>query len=623
MKIKRNIFAMLAASVLLASCSQDELMTDTGPDGLVPVTLSAAVGDGVQTRAATDGVAERCVIQILEKNGEEWQNAITNLESNPASMNKSVSDPSQFVADVMLNPDKEYTFLFWADEDNGSYVVTDLQTVRLAEDKSTSIAWQGKTTWDKTKSTTITAELTHAVAKVTLQSTSAVDNERPFVLSNLTEYNGFNVLAGTANGDIVTPRHEGTGTGASGDLLSFYALVESENQELKLTSGEGGGVVSIPNVPLAPNTHVVLKGDVQGAGWTTVNFTANVETTWGSTPTEIIGLEIADGGTTYIVSSPAAFEAWATEVQNDASLNCTLADDITLPVVTDGGSNWTPIQGYEGTFDGGGKTITGLTINQPSTDNVGLFASIEDEGTVKNLKLDKVDVTANSNVGAVAGQNKGTIENCSVSGKVAGSSVNSYVGGIAGWHYGGTITDCHSSATVEGIAYIGGVVGQSNDIITACYSTGNVTAKKNNTNCSFAGGVVGLNSDGAILTACYATGDVEGGGEYVGGVVGDNSSTVTACYHATGNVTGATESTGGVAGRNYSSSILMTCYWDGTVTGNKGIGYDMTNFSETQEVDGDWKEAVLNMNSVLAGYDWEWTIESSNTLPTLKKKETN
>ena len=97
---------------------------------------------------------------------------------------------------------------------------------------------------------------------------------------------------------------------------------------------------------------------------------------------------------------------------------------------------------------------------------------------------------------------------------------------------------------MEGIAYIGGVVGQSNDIITACYSTGNVTATKNNTNCSFVGGVVGLNSDGAILTACYATGDVEGGGEYVGGVVGDNSSTVTACYHATGNVTGVTERDG-------------------------------------------------------------------------------
>ena len=522
MNIKRNIFAVLAASVLLASCSQDELMTDTGHDGLVPVTLSAAVGDGVQTCAATDGEARRCMIQILEKNEEEWQNAITNLKSNPASMNKSVSDPSQFVIDVMLNPDKEYTFLFWADEDNGSYVVTDLQTVRLAEDKSTSIAWQGKTTWDKTKSTTITAELTHAVAKVTLNSTTAVDNERPFVLSNLTEYNGFNVLAGTANGDIVTPGHKGTGTGASGDLLSFYALVKSENQELKLTSGEGGGVVSIPNVPLAPNTHVVLKGDVQGAGWTTVNFTASVETTWGSTPTEIIGLEIADGGTTYIVSSPAAFEAWATEVQNDASLNCTLADDIILPEVTDGGSNWTPIRGYAGTFDGNGKTITGLTINELLGGNMGLFASIAEGGMVKNLTLDDVDITIDmSYAGAVAGQNDGTIENCSVSGSVtsSGKLPSAYVGGIvgqnngtitgctvegsvkakdadiaggiAGYHSKGTITDCHSSATVEGRAYVGGIAGQSKASITACSSTGDVTATKNSMDYSWSGGVVG------------------------------------------------------------------------------------------------------------------------------------
>ena len=650
MNIKRNMFAVLAAAVLPASCSQDEVMT-ASPDGLVPVTLSATVGDGVQTRAATEGEAKRCVIQILEKNRDGWSDAIgLGLEKNPIDMEPDVNNPAQFtLTGVLLNPDKEYTFLFWADEGKDFYDASDLENVKIVNDNATNIAWQGKATWDKTEGSTITAELTHAVAKVTLQSTEAVESGRKFVLSNLTEYNGFDVLAGTANGDIVTPGHEGTGTGASGDLLSFYALVTDENQELKLTSGEGGGVVSIPNVPLAPNTHVILEGDVQNAGWTTVNFTTSVETTWSSTPIEIIGLEIADGGTRYIVSSPAALQAWATEMRNDPAqnLNCTLAADIDLT-----GQDWTPIPGYAGTFDGDGNTITGLTINQSTGSNVGLFASIESGGTVKDLKLDDVNITAGSNVGAIAGENRGTIENCSVSGSVTGNGLDvsyvggitgknqgtitgcatmgsvkvangTYVGGIVGWHGDGTITDCHSSATVEGIAYIGGVVGQSNDIITACYSTGNVTAKKNNTNCSFAGGVVGLNSDGAILTACYATGDVEGGGEYVGGVVGDNSSTVTACYHATGNVTGATESTGGVAGRNYSSSILMTCYWDGTVTGNKGIGYDMTNFSEAQEVDGDWKEAVLNMNSVLADYYWEWTIVSPNTLPTLKKKETN
>ena len=59
---------VLAASVLLASCSQDEVMTDTGHDGLVPVTLSAAVGDGVQTRtidADNDEKPTRCYVQAF------------------------------------------------------------------------------------------------------------------------------------------------------------------------------------------------------------------------------------------------------------------------------------------------------------------------------------------------------------------------------------------------------------------------------------------------------------------------------------------------------------------------------------------------------------------------------
>ena len=247
---------------------------------------------------------------------------------------------------------------------------------------------------------------------------------------------------------------------------------------------------------------------------------------------EALGFTIADDAT-YIIYTADGLKAWATEVQNDASLNCTLADDITLPVVTDGGSNWTPIQGYAGTFDGGGKTITGLTINK-STMNVGLFASIAEGGTVKNLKLDKVNVTANSNVGAIAGENRGTIENCSVSGSVTGSSDNSCVGGIAGWHNNGSITDCHSSATVEGLSRVGGIAGKSNASITACSSTGDVTATKNSMDYSWAGGVVGEFTGRSQLIACYATGNVKGDAKHVGGVVGDNVyNAVIACY-ATG-----------------------------------------------------------------------------------------
>ena len=625
---------MLAASVLLASCSQDEVMTDTGPGGLVPVTLSAAVGNGVQTRAVDmddDEDATYCYVQVCDAQGNAYKD---NDYATPTRLTDEDKD-GIFTGNIYLKPDESHVFLFWADNAT-SDIPADLHNVTYQKE---SIAFA-----DRVEQTigsvapTVNATLQHVVAKVTLKTTTDVEADSKISVTVPTTYTTYNVNAyrsdatastnlpvdGAVTNELFSPKPEDeplsaiTGAKDGAEVFSFYALVKDETQNITLTNGTNSQPVS--NVPLGPNMHTTLVGDVKNIGLTDVTFTASIDKKWDDTKTEIIGLEIADGGTRYIVSSPAALEAWATEMKNDPTqnLNCTLAADIDL---TD--TEWTPIPSFSGTFDGNGKTITGLTINQPSTDNVGLFASIDDKGTVKNLKLDKVKVTANSNVGAVAGQNKGTIENCSVSGKVAGSSVNSYVGGIAGWHYGGTITDCHSSATVEGIAYIGGVVGQSNDIITACYSTGNVTATKNNTNCSFAGGVVGLNSDGAILTACYATGDVEGGGEYVGGVVGDNSSTVTACYHATGNVTGAIENIGGVAGRNYNSSILMACYWGGIVTSERGIGIDMTNDSEAQKVEGDWEGAVSKMNSVLADYDWQWTIVSPNTLPTLKKKETN
>ena len=614
MNIKRNIFAVLAAAVLLASCSQDEVMTDTRYDGLVPVTLSAAVGDGVQTRAATtdEGPLDRCLIQILEKEKDEaeWtKGAVQKMDE---------ANGTYTLTNIMLNPEKDYTFLFWADRGMSYYTATDLTDVTIAsETGEAGIAYQTSEVWDGGEN--IEVELTHAVTKVSLQSTTVVPTLKTIDITIPKKYSSFNVLEGKVSGDATTYTHSSPGSGSDGDQFFFYALVEDATQNLTLNAG--GGDVDITSVPLGPNKHVILRGDVDGAGWTTVNFTASVDRNWGSTETEIIGLEIADGGSKYIVSSPAALKAWATEIKNNASLNCTLADDIDLT-----GSEWAPIQGYAGTFDGGGKTITGLTINQPSTDNVGLFASIAEGGTVKNLKLDKVDVTANSNVGAVAGQNRGTIENCSVSGSVTGSSNNSCVGGIAGWHYGGTITDCHSSATVKGIAFIGGIAGQSNASITACYSTGSVTATINSNNYSYAGGVVGMNNNGAILTACYATGNVEGEGISVGGVVGDNVyCTVTACYHATGSVIGASSSVGGVAGRNFEvgplgSSILNACYWNGTVTDDTGIGQDMSYAGEATKVEGDWTEAMNAMNKALSGTGWQYVAGSGDAPLTLQRQ---
>ena len=331
-----------------------------------------------------------------------------------------------------------------------------------------------------------------------------------------------------------------------------------------------------------------------------------------------------DGNGNYTVTSAEGLKNIAELVNGGKTdINITLDKNIDLT-----GKEWTPIgtesQSYTGTFDGGNHTITGLTINQSATSNVGLFASIAEGGTVKNLTLKDVNITADSNAGAIAGENRGTIENCSVSGSVTSSSNNSYVGGITGWNYRGTITDCHSSATVEGKAYVGGIAGQSDATITACYSTGSVTATKNNTTgYSFAGGVVGYNN-GAVLIACYATGSVSGGGDFVGGVVGSNENgTLTACYHATGKVSGASGSTGGVVGRNLQNigftTIVTACYW-GDNGQEQGIGYNQAGTGETTMVtDGDWQNAVTQMNAALQSAGSEWQYKLTGKLPTLPK----
>ena len=634
MNIKRNFFAMLAAAVLLASCSQDEVMTDTGHDGLVPVTLSAAVGDGVQTRTVdvdNDEDAKYCYVQVCQSDGTAYTG---NDYATPIALTDDDKDGT-FTGNIYLKPDESYVFLFWADNAT-SDIPADLHNV-VYQKESIAFADRVEQTISNTDPT-IKATLQHVVAKVTLKTTTNVDASDEITVTIPTTYLAYNVnteapiITADNTPFVHTMTSNITGTTDGTEVFSFYALVDEANQNLTLANGSNSQQVT--NVPLAPNMHTTLVGDVQNIGLTDVTFTASINGKWDDTETEIIGLEIADGGSKYIVSSPAALQAWATEVQNNASPNCTLAADIDLT-----GNEWVPIQvqGYTGTFDGGGKTITGLTINQPSTNNVGLFASIEVEGTVKNLKLDKVNVTANSNVGAIAGENRGTIENCSVSGSVTGSSDNGCVGGIAGFHRKGSITDCHSSATVEGKAYVGGIAGQNDAMlgsasIIACYSTGSVTATKNNTTgSSYAGGVVGLNSNEAVLTACYATGNVKGEGNYVGGVVGDNAyGTVTACYHATGSVTGASGTTGGVAGRNYKddygSGILNACYWDGTVTGDTGIGDDMTgnSASEALKVSGrtTWAEAMGHMNSVLtsAGTGWQYATASGDIPLTLQRQ---
>ena len=340
------------------------------------------------------------------------------------------------------------------------------------------------------------------------------------------------------------------------------------------------------------------------------------------------GYTVSEDGKTYEVYNAEGLKNIAKLVNEEGKtdINITLDTDLTLT------GEWTPIgtesQPYTGTFDGGNHTISGLTV-KGSDENAGLFGYIgKDGGTVKNVVLKDVQITSNNqyaNVGGMAGINNGTIENCSVS----GGSVSGYsAGGVVGQQYSGSITLCNSSATVQGTSQVGGVVGYTNYgvTLTACYATGDVTAKDNDTaGIFFAGGVVG--SNGGNLTACYATGDVTGGtgSIYVGGVTGSNdSSTLTACYHATGTVSGPVEATGGVTGRNFNASVgipaITACYWGSNP--NTGIGENQAGTTDgtTKVTDGNWTEAMNAMNAALQSVDSEWRYELTGALPTLKKQ---
>ena len=278
-------------------------------------------------------------------------------------------------------------------------------------------------------------------------------------------------------------------------------------------------------------------------------------------------------------------------------INITLDKNIDLT-----GKDWTPIgtsfdNSYTGTFDGGGHTITGLTITTKDQ-FVGLFGYLNRAGTVKNVVMEGIQITSNhmlmsGNTGGVVGYSWGTIENCSVSGSVSGTNC---VGGVVGSQKAGSIIGCSSSAIVKGTRYVGGVAGEKWGTMTACYATGNVTLEIGSQNNLSGGGVVGLSGGNRVL-ACYAIGNVNSkggstGNVHIGGLLGDNYTAVTACYWKNNQEQGF--------GSNQHSTAPEATKVDGTTV--------------------TWKNAVDDMNTALQNAGSVWRYELNGALPTLRKQ---
>lgn len=392
---------------------------------------------------------------------------------------------------------------------------------------------------------------------------------------------------------------------------------ESMGVQLTGLSTEGGNPAEIIPYDKGSNTYTALVAPQSVAAGT-----AFITCTFTNGKTFVYKMKNATdwqagGEYTYTVSLAAAKDLGYT-IESDGSYTVTSADglmniaklvnggktDINITLDTDidlTGKDWTPIgtdydNSYKGTFDGGGHTITGLTFTT-NDEYAGLFGWLNRAGTVKNVVMEGVQITSNQiyggSIGGVVGYSWGTIENCSVSGSVSGTV---YVGGVVGAQIGGSITGCSSSATVKGTVDVGGVAGQTNSsaTLTACYATGNVTIEINPAKNIAGGSLVGMNA-GSSLLACYATGNVTSTGSstgyvHIGGFLGNNYTTVTACY------------------------------WKNNH--EQGIGYnrESTGATKVDGTDVTWQKAVDAMNTALQNAGSEWRYELKGALPTLRKQ---
>ena len=556
-----RFFALAALALLLGACTQDEAgFLPEGAEGtsivFTATGLNPAATATAGTRAPVDGNWEGVQSVAVLMDGTVKAYDVTPTTADPTTATLTSTDPYYWTShnDITVTAWWPYT----AGETTPPAVkVKANQSAQKDFEGSDLIVADGQTVTYSSP----TLRFTHRTARVTIVLTDYTEGLASVQLTGLsTEGDNPDIIVPYSKGSntytaIVAPQSVAAGTAF---ITSTFTNGKTFVYKMKnATDWQAGGEY----------TYTVSLAAAKDLGYT-------IESNGSYTVTSADGLmniaELVNGG--------------------KSDINITLDKNIDLT-----GKGWTPIgtsfdNSYKGTFDGGGHTITGLTVTT-NDQFVGLFGYLNRAGTVKNVVMEGIQITSNHMfgcTGGVVGYSWGTIENCSVSGSVSGTDC---VGGVVGSQKAGSIIGCCTSATVKGTHYVGGVAGEKWGTMTACYATGNVTLEIASQKNLYGGGVVGLNGGSRVL-ACYATGNVTSTGSstgnvHIGGLFGDSYTTVTACY------------------------------WKN----NQERGYKTA--PESTKVDGTyvtWQKAVDAMNTALQNAGSEWRYELNGALPTLRKQ---
>jgi autotransporter-associated beta strand protein len=390
--------------------------------------------------------------------------------------------------------------------------------------------------------------------------------------------------------------------------MDLTTTVPSKINVYGAVSASGTNKLKITSYPVTNQVIMQAASGLNNAS----NFELNMpgfETSLNATGTQLLLTAIifpeGDGSENfpYIITTAAQLAQLAFFVnsgnENYNNKHYKLGNDINLSdygVEFNDGTGWIPIgqwkssednQTFKGVFDGNGKKIIGLFINNTVKNDVGLFGN--NCGTIKNLGVTGATIISSINfstacAGILVGSNHdGTILDCYTTGSVVFNSTGEhpFAGGIAG-NNNKIISNCNSTATVicSGLSNVcaGGIVGiNGNEAnVSNCNSTGPVTSSTINSseaNYSYAGGVVGYNGDGDISNS-YSSSSVSCSGAvhsaHSGGVTGYNRGNISKCY-STGYISCDAlvfTRSGGVAGVNYGN--ITNCYSAGMVTSTAG-----------------------------------------------------
>ena len=562
-----RFFALAALALLLGACTQDEAgFLPEGAEG-TPIVFTATGLNPVATaiagtRAPVDGNWEGVQSVAVLMDGTVKAYDVTPSTADPTSATLTSTDPYYWTNH------NDITVTAWWPYTDGE---TTPPAVKVKANQSTQKDFEGSDLIVADGQTVTygspTLRFTHRTARVTIVLTDYTEGLASVRLTGLSTENG--------NPDKITPYGKGSNT--------YTAIVAPQSV--------AAGTTFITCTFTNGKTFVYkMKNATDWQAGGEYTYTVSLAAA------KDLGYTIESNGSYTVYNADGLLNVAKLVNGGKTDINITLDKNIDLT-----GKGWTPIgtsfdNSYKGTFDGGGHTITGLTVTT-NDQFVGLFGYLNRAGTVKNVVMEGIQITSNHMfgcTGGVVGYSWGTIENCSVSGSVSGTDC---VGGVVGSQKAGSIIGCCTSATVKGTHYVGGVAGEKWGTMTACYATGNVTLEIASQKNLYGGGVVGLNGGSRVL-ACYATGNVTSTGSstgnvHIGGLFGDSYTTVTACY------------------------------WKNNH--EQGIGYNTksTKATEVTKVDGTsvtWENAVDAMNTALQNAGSKWRYELNGALPTFRKQ---